>query len=147
MTQLSVQFIRLHVRRRSTRKRRGFGLIEVMVSLVITSIAMVGLGGMLVHAARTATQASVRNSRSAVAMQTLNRLAAVPYATLDSKAGCVSVSAQPFPHTRCVSVTTVSGGSGTKVVRLIVRPQNTTVRADTLYLTRTSGAAINPAAS
>ncbi len=118
-----------------------------MVSLVITSIALVGLGGMLVHAARTATQATVRNSRSAVATQTLNRLAAVPYAVLESKAGCVSMSAQPFPHTRCVTVVPVSGGSGTKVVRLIVAPQDRTVRADTLYLTRTSGAAINPAAS
>jgi len=122
-------------------------LIEVMVSLVITSIAMVGLGGMLVHAARTATQVTVRNSRSAVATQTLNRLAAVPYATLESKAGCLTVTTPPFPHTRCVSVTAVAGGSGTKQLRVIITPQNTTVRADTLYLTRTSGAAINPAAS
>jgi prepilin-type N-terminal cleavage/methylation domain-containing protein len=147
MTQPSARLVRLHVRRRSTRTRRGFGLIEVMVSLVITSIAMVGLGGMLVHAARTATQVTVRNSRSAVATQTLNRLAAVPYATLESKAGCLTVTTQPFPHTRCVSVTAVAGGSGTKQLRVIITPQNTTVRADTLYLTRTSGAAINPAAS
>ena len=147
MTQPSARLIRLLVRRRSTRTRRGFGLIEVMVSLVITSIAMVGLGGMLVHAARTATQVTVRNSRSAVATQTLNRLAAVPYATLESKAGCLTVTTQPFPHTRCISVTAVAGGSGTKQLRLIITPQNTTVRADTLYLTRTSGASINPAAS
>jgi Tfp pilus assembly protein PilV len=118
-----------------------------MVSLVITSIAIIGLGGLLLTTARTATQASVRNARSAVATQQLNRLAATPYGTLESKAGCVSVSNPPFPHTRCATVTALSGGSGTKQVRLIVTPLNTTVRADTLYLTRTSGAATNPAGS
>lgn len=134
-------------RRRLTRARRGFGLLEVMFSVVVTSIAMIGLSGMLLTSARTATFASIRNARSAVATQHINRLAATPYATLESKAGCVTVSTQPFPHTRCVTVAAVAGGSGTKQVRLIVTPQNTTVRADTLYLTRTSGASINPAAS
>ncbi|HEV8365268.1 MAG TPA: prepilin-type N-terminal cleavage/methylation domain-containing protein [Gemmatimonadaceae bacterium] len=147
MMQRSARLLHTPVRRRSTRARRGFGLIEVMFAVVITSIAIVGMGGMLVQASRIATRVSVRNSRSAVATLTLNRLAAVPYATLESKAGCVTVTAQPFPHTRCVAVVPIAGGSGAKQLQLIIRPQNTAVRPDTLYLTRTSGASINPAAS
>ena len=135
------------VRRRGLRDRRGFGLVEVLIAVVITSVAIVGLAGMLLTSSRTATLASVRNARSAVATQQLNRLAAVPYATLESKAGCTTVSTQPFPHSRCVSVTAATGGAGTKQVRLIVTPLNPAVRADTLYLTRTSGAAVNPVTS
>ncbi|HJU74319.1 MAG TPA: prepilin-type N-terminal cleavage/methylation domain-containing protein [Gemmatimonadaceae bacterium] len=133
--------------RRLARGRRGFGLVEILFAVVITTIAMIGLAGMLLHSARAATLVSIRNARSAAASQQLNRLAAAPYATLDSQAGCVTVSIQPFPHTRCIAVQAIAGGSGAKQLRLIIRPVNTRVRADTLYLTRTLGATVNPVAS
>jgi hypothetical protein len=132
--------------RRST-ARRGISVVEVLIALIAMSIASIGLAGMLLHTARTATLISVRNARSAVATQHLNRLAALPYTMLETQVGCVSTTARPFPHTRCVTITNISGGLGAKQVRLIVRPLSTTLRPDTLYITRTQGSAASPIAS
>ena len=125
--------------------RRGFSVLEVLVALVILSVAMIGLGGMLTHAALTATQISARGARAAIEIQHLNRLAALPYDVLDSQVGCVTANTQPFPHTRCIAINNVGGGSGAKQLRLIIAPLVARIKADTSYLTRSKGTA-NPLA-
>jgi prepilin-type N-terminal cleavage/methylation domain-containing protein len=146
MMRRSSRFVRSASTRRSVRLgRTGFSLLEVVVALVILSIAMIGLGGMLTHAALTATQISARSARAALETQQLNRLAALPYDALDSQAGCVTTSTQPFPHTTCIALNTVGGGSGAKQVRLIIAPLAARIKADTSYLTRSKGTA-NPLA-
>ncbi len=105
---------------------------------------MLGLGGMLVHGARTATQISSRSMRTAIEAQQLNRLAALAYDSLDAQAGCETVSTPPLPHARCIAITNVGGGIGAKQVRLIISPNNTAVQPDTTYLTRSKGQTANP---
>ena len=124
--------------------RAGFGVIEAMVALIVLAMAMMGLAGMLMQAARVATTMSARTGRAATQTKTLNRLAALPYDSLATKVGCVTIAVQPFPHTSCITVTDVAGGSGSKLVRLIITPTDTRLRADTSYLTRSVGAPTNP---
>ena len=124
--------------------RAGFGVIEVMVALMLFAMAMMGMAGMLMKAAHTATEMSTRTGRSATQTKTLNRLATLPYDMLPAEVGCETVSGRPFPHTSCIAVTDISGGSGFRLVRLIVTPTDGRLRADTAYLTRSVGAPINP---
>lgn len=106
---------------------------------------MMGMAGLLVVGARTTTQISARSARGAVQIQLMNRLATLPYDSLDSQVGCETVSALPFQHTSCIALTNVSGGSGAKAMRLIVTPLTASIKPDTLYLTRSSGT-VNPLA-
>lgn len=144
MTQRSIQFRPAKSRRRVAAARQGFSLVEILVALIGMSVAMIGLAGMLVVAARTATQVSTRNARGAEQTEQLNYLAALPYTDLDNQAGCVFVNDPNFPHTRCVTITTVTDGSGSKQIQVIIRPLNTTVKPDTTYLTRSVGTQANP---
>jgi prepilin-type N-terminal cleavage/methylation domain-containing protein len=115
------------------RVRSGFGLIEVMIALIVATIGMLGLAGMLLQIGRRATQLSGQNGRAAVATQTMNRLAALPYDQLSNAAGCTTVTGAPFSYTQCVSVI---NSTGYKSIRLVITPADTRVRADTTYLTR-----------
>ena len=137
----SLRGSRMH--RDATTTRRGFSLVEVLLALIGMSVAMIGLAGMLLVAARTATQVSARGARGAKQTEQLNYLASLPYAELDSQAGCTSVESGSFPHTRCITVTTLSG-SGTKQIQVIIQPLYSTVRPDTTYLTRSVGKQGNP---
>ena len=132
------------LRRFGARARRGVSLVEVMVGLVVLTIGMLGTAGTLLHAARAATQMSSLTGREAMEMQLLNRIAAIPYDALTSLSGCTTIAPQPFPHTHCIGVTDVSGGSGAKSIQIIVKPADTRLRADTVYLTRSAGVAISP---
>ena len=126
------------------RSRQGFGLVEVLFAMAVTSIAIISLGGMLLHSSRAAAQSSTRSSRAAIEAQQLNRLGALAYDLLDAQAGCVTVTTQPLPHTRCISVTNIGGGMGAKELRLIISPSNSSIKPDTTYLTRSKGQTASP---
>jgi hypothetical protein len=130
--------------KRIGRSRNGITIVEVLVGLIVLTIGMLGTGGMLAAAGRRATQMGTQTGRSATETLQINRLASMPYDSLAATAGCVTVTAQPFPHTRCVSLTDITGGLGYKQVRLIITPSNGRLRADTVYLQRSKGAAVNP---
>jgi prepilin-type N-terminal cleavage/methylation domain-containing protein len=125
--------------------RRGFSLVEVLVGLVVLTIGMLGTAGTLLHAARAATKMTSQSGREATELQLLNRLASLPYSTLESAAGCKDLSkSSTFPHLQCVSVNLLGS---TKVVRVIITPNDRRLRADTSYLTRSSGVAVSPLAN
>jgi type II secretory pathway pseudopilin PulG len=146
MTRRSARWVRsARSRRLASSGRPGFSLLEILFAVVCMSIAMMGMAGMLVVGARTTTQISARSARGAVQLQLMNRLATLPYDSLDSQAGCATVSAQPFQHTSCIALTNVSGGSGAKAIRLIVTPLTAIIKPDTTYLTRSNGT-VNPLA-
>ncbi|HJU75151.1 MAG TPA: hypothetical protein VJ717_15525 [Gemmatimonadaceae bacterium] len=131
------------MRRSATATKTGFSLVEVLFALIGMGVAMIGLAGMLLVAARTATQVSTRSARGAEQTEQLNYLTVLPYAELDSQAGCTRVEAVSFPHTRCITVTTLAG-SGTKEIQVIIQPLYSTIKPDTTYLTRSIGKQGNP---
>jgi len=74
------------VRRLMERQRRalashdaGFTLIEILVALFLTLVIMAALLGVLVSSLRTVAQARQRQTATALATQTLERLRALPY--------------------------------------------------------------------
>ena len=129
---------------RNTRRRRGVAVIEVMVGIVVLSIGLLGVAGMTVTATRRATGLSTQSVRDGIVLQELNKLATMPYDLLSSRAGCTTSTSGTMPYSRCVTVTDVDEGLGYKRVRLIVTPSSGYARAETLYVNRARGAAINP---
>ena len=118
----------------STRRaRRGAGLVEVILALVI-------FGGMVTVNALVTLRygqrmkiVSVGAARSSGLTEYLNRLMAVPFDSLASRVGCTTVTTGTFPNTRCI---TVSSGTMSKTVTLVLTPTNTTIKPDTVVLTR-----------
>ena len=128
----------------SMRPRRGMAVLEIMVTMVILSIGLLGVAGMTVTASRRATVLSVQSTRDGIMLQELNRIASITYDSIASRVGCTSVSSSTLPYTRCISVTDVSGGAGYKRVQLIIAPKDTYARADTVYLNRAKGTTKSP---
>lgn len=129
--------------RRSNRK--GIAVIEILVSMVILAIGLLGAAGMTVSAARRGSWLSTQSGRDGIILQELNKLASMPYDSLSVRAGCTTTTNAPLAYTRCIAVTDITDGSGYKRVRLIVSPTASWARPDTMYLNRVRGAiSMNP---
>lgn len=129
----------------ATSNRKGAAVVEIMVGMLILSIGLLGVAGMTGVAARRATGMSVQSIRDGITLQELNKIAALPYDSLDGRVGCTTSTSATLTYTRCINVTYITDGSGYKRVRLIVSPSTSRARPDTVYLNRAKGAAaINP---
>lgn len=126
-------------------KTRGFTLVEVLVSMSVLSLGMVALGTLLMRSARQARVASSAMYQTAALSEEVGRLGAMPFALLVAGTTCVNVTTQPFPHTRCSTITDVTAKR--KTVKVKVTPTgNTTLTADSTMTERTvsnTGAPLN----
>lgn len=130
----------------SRARRKGVALVEIMVSVVVVTIGLMGVAGMVTVASRRASGLSYMSKRDGIVLQELNRIAAITYDSLGSRVGCTTVNSANTSHTRCISVTDISGGAGYKRVRVIVTPTSAYAKAETVYVNRSRGAARNPLA-
>lgn len=119
--------------RGARRARRGAGLVEVILAMVIFG-GMVTVNALVTlrYGQRMKT-VSVGAARSAGLAEYLNRLMAVPFDSLTARVGCTTLTTGSFPNTRCI---TVSSGTTSKTVTLVLTPTNTSIKPDTVVLTR-----------
>ncbi len=122
--------------------RRGFTLVEVMVAMCILTVAAAVMVAPLYRYAQRTDVVAFAQARNGLLAEQVNRLTALPFDSLDSRVGCVTPASGPLPHTRCITLTVVSGVQ--KRVRLVITPVNTTVRPDTVIFDRTQPAGSNP---
>jgi prepilin-type N-terminal cleavage/methylation domain-containing protein len=133
---------RIAQRIRANRRRDGFALVEVMVAMVLFSIATLGLAAMSVVVARRAVTSAATTARAATMGEQFDRLEAMPFDSLAARAGCTVITGPPLPHTRCITITSLPNNK--LQVRLIVTPTDPKLRADTTTFTRAKGAKDNP---
>mgnify|MGYP003336235468 FL=1 len=120
-------------RRRLTRPRRGAGLVEIVLAMVIFAFIATSYAAISLRYATRMRVVAAGAPRSAALSEYLNRLISVPYASVDAQAGTFTTSTGDFPNTRTITVTT----SGmTKTVTLILTPANTAIKPDTIVITR-----------
>ena len=110
--------------------------------MTVMVIALTGLAGMTVHAGRRATTLTATSGRTAVQTQVVEQLMVLPYASLPSKAGCTTTTAQPFPHRRCVTVTDISFRQ--RRVAIVFTPSGNALRADSVVFERSKGVSNSP---
>lgn len=131
-------------RKPSLPKRKGATVIEIVVTMVIFAIGLLGVASMTASASRRSSGLSYQAGRDGIVLQELNRLASLTYDTIATRLGCTNVSSATLSYQRCISVTDVTGGSGYKRVRVIITPTTSYARAETVYVNRAKGAASNP---
>lgn len=122
--------------------RRGFTLVETLVALCLLGVAASVMVGPIYRYSRNVNGIGLVQARNGIAARETARMIAMPYDSLDGRAGCTAVSRAPLPHNRCVTITNVSGGQ--KSVQLIVDPVADGVRSDTITIGRARTAASNP---
>ena len=114
---------------------RGFTLVEVLISMTVLSLGMVALGTLLLRATRQATAASAAMYQTAALSEEVGRLGAMPFTLLVAGNTCVTTTAQPFPHTRCSTITDVT--TRRKTVKVKITPTgNPSLSADSTMFER-----------
>lgn len=124
------------------RPRRGAALIEIMIAMTIMVIALTGVAAMTLHAGRRSTTLASSGGRTAVQTQVVDQLMVLPYNLLPSKVGCTTVTALPYAHRRCVTITDLSVRR--RRVTVAFTPASQILRADTLVFERTQGISNSP---
>lgn len=124
-----------------TNNREGFGLVEVVVAMVMMTIIMSTLGGLTYASARQSIIADNAMASQAVALQTVNRLATMPYGNLLAAGGCDTIGTANREFESCV---TLSGATNATGIRVVTTPLQHNVPSSTMRLIRSAPATSNP---
>lgn len=116
-----------------TRPRRGAGLAEIMVAMIIFAAVATSYAAVTLRYATRMKTISAGAARSAVLTEYMNRLMALPFDMLDSRAGTFVTTTGAFPNTVTVAVT---GTGNRRMVTLILTPSDAAIKPDTVVLTR-----------
>ena len=122
--------------------RRGITLIEVVVALTMFAIVTMTVASFTAQVASGSRVNAVSTVRAGALAAQVNRLEALPFDTLPSRAGCTSISSGLLPRTECVDVRDVAVGR--REVTFILRPNDAALRPDTVILQRTKPKAYHP---
>lgn len=120
----------------------GFSLVEILVSLSLISIALVGLVPLSARVIRASATATLLTQRSAALSGEVERVAATPFDSLHAGRVCTTTELPGFGYARCLNVQISSPGS--LRVTVSVAPQDTRVGADSAQLDRTRETPGNP---
>lgn len=118
--------------------RAGFTLIEVMLALSAFAVIVVSLGRATGLLARQSTNAMFATYRDSEVARQVGRLSVMEFDSLSAQTGCTTITAAPFPHTRCIDVTDVTAGQ--KHITLVVAPAYTGIHPDTTSFDRIASA-------
>jgi hypothetical protein len=128
--------------RSGPRARAGISLVEIVVAMTLMSAVLIPVAGITALGANRAVRTAGATYRQGILNQEVNRLTALPFATLPGAAGCTTVATGTFPHTRCVAVTDVTGTL--RRVRVVVTPAQPGVRPDSATFDRANPPTGNP---
>lgn len=127
---------------RGFRARAGMSLVEIVVAMTLMSAVLIPLAGLTAFGANRSVRNAGGTYRQGILNQEVNRLTSLPFAALPGAVGCVTVAAGTFPHTRCVTVTTVTATR--RQVQVIVTPAQPDLRPDTATFDRANPPTGNP---
>jgi prepilin-type N-terminal cleavage/methylation domain-containing protein len=113
----------------------GFSLVEVVVSMTMLSIGLLGLAGLTSVAAHRATGVSHLTTMSQTVMQQVNRVGVLPYDSLALGTTCRTITDNRFSYTRCVQVDSVQ--VRVKQITVTITPANSAIKPVTEVFRRT----------
>ena len=117
------------------RLRKGFGIVEVIVAMVLFAISVSALGSLSYSVSQSSMKVAGDAYRNGVLLGEVNRLEALPYDSLPIATTTVAIATAPYPHTRYVTITTPA--ANTKTIKIVVKPVNARYKADSVSFTRT----------
>lgn len=115
--------------------RRGVSLIEVMVALTLFGlIATVHTVATMRYGLRTRA-AALGTARTTAVSTAVQLFSTLPRGAIANHDGCENItSIANYPHERCVTVTAVT--STVSRLRIVITPENTALRPDTVFVDR-----------
>ena len=118
-------------------------MVEVVVALVLMAVILTMLAGLTYSTARQAIVADNTMAGQAVALQTINRFATMPYGNIAAAAtpACDSVGTANREFETCISL---SAGSGTTIIQVTTTPLQHNLPPTTLQIVRSAPPANNP---
>jgi Tfp pilus assembly protein PilV len=126
------------------RGEAGISLVEVVVSMTLLSVGLLGLAGLTSMAAHRATGVSHLTTMSQTVMQQVNRVGVLPYDSLALGTTCRTLTDNGFSYTRCVRVDSLQ--VRVKQVTLTITPANVAIKPVTEVFRRSeppTGQALN----
>lgn len=139
---LSRRIVRRGTDRPAARRvRRGAGLAEIMLAMVIFAAVATSYAAVTLRYAVRMQTISAGAARSAAMSEYMNRLMSIPFDSLAGRAGTFTTSSGDFPNTRTIAV---SGSGSTRTVTLILTPTNTAIKPDTIVMTRVKRVTSSP---
>jgi len=123
--------------------RRGFSIIEVIVSIVLLGISLSTLGVLAFQASRRNMVVANVGYRSAAMRYLFDRYSALDFDAIDGQALDSTLTTGPLPlRMQAQLITTTTPNE--KRVRLIVTPTNTLIKPETTLVRRFRWASTNP---
>jgi prepilin-type N-terminal cleavage/methylation domain-containing protein len=116
------------------RTQAGFSLVEMVVAMTLLSLVLVSVAQLSFIVARRFYSLSGVGARDGIITQQVNQFTAMPFDSLSSKVGTVTVTQPPLPYTRVVTVDSLS--PKVRRVTIVVTPTNTVFKADTEVIQR-----------
>ena len=116
-------------------RRRGIGLIEVIVAMVILAITLTSLAPLMYTVSRSTIKTTGNAYRNGVLMQEVNRLVALPYDSIPVGTTTITVSSGPYQHTRTITIS--EPVVNLKLVKVKVVPVSTAYIPDSVSFYRT----------
>lgn len=115
--------------------RKGITLIEVMVAVVLLGIIATAQTVVTMRYAVRNRTAAIGVDRAAALSTAVELYSTMPYSAIGTNTGCTDIATPAkYPHERCVS--TSSAASNVLRVRIIITPDNTAFKADTVTVDR-----------
>ncbi|HEX6308344.1 MAG TPA: hypothetical protein VFZ69_09170 [Longimicrobiales bacterium] len=124
-------------------QREGFTLGGLVMALVIMAIIVTTLAGVTYVTARQALVADNAMARQAVALQTINRFATLPYANIAAAATppCDTVGETNRRFETCVNLTS---GTNAMIIQVVTTPLQHRVPPSSMQLVRSAPPSSNP---
>jgi hypothetical protein len=104
--------------------------------MVLLAVAVSSLAALVYSVSRSGLAATGSAYRNGVVMQEVNRLETLPYDSVRVGSTSTTVSTQPYPHTRVVTVSEPVANL-VKTIKVVVTPANSAFKPDTVTFTRT----------
>lgn len=123
---------------------RGFSLVEIMMAMLILSITLGGFAALTFQYVRRVQVTTGVASKTMEVSEQVQRLSALTFDSLASRAGCTTFSSGEFPHIRCITIATVGTGTRHKRVTIIITPVSPLIKPDTVVFDRTKTPTSNP---
>jgi prepilin-type N-terminal cleavage/methylation domain-containing protein len=120
----------------TSKARKGFVLVEVIVAMVLLAVAVTSLAAMMYSVSQNGMKATGNAYRNGVLMQEVNRLEGLPYDSVTVGSSYVTVSGGSYPHTRTITVAQPVANV-VKTVQVIITPLQANYKPDTVSFTRT----------
>jgi prepilin-type N-terminal cleavage/methylation domain-containing protein len=125
-------------------KREGFTLVEAVIAMVLLSVVLTALAGMTYYTARLAIVNKDYLKRDGYALEMVNKLDAMPWASLPTTSACETTGSGLDRYQRCLTITSTTRQ---RTFTVVATPLQRSTKSVTYTFIRSAPPPTNPLCS